>query len=80
MTLIMASSTSSSPIHNHRQQIHQHNRYNNPGQYHQGVMTLRRPVVINTQYYGGGGGAIQRNVLQQPEVSDIHRYECIEIV
>lgn len=73
MTLIMASSTSSSPIHNHRQQIHQHNnRYNNLGQYHQGVMTLRRPVVINTQYYGGGtGGTLQRNVLQQPDVSRV---------
>ncbi|XP_026817002.1 uncharacterized protein LOC113556330 isoform X2 [Rhopalosiphum maidis] len=71
MTLIMASSTSSSPIHNHRQQqVHQHNRYNNPaGQYHSGVMTLRRPVVINTQYYGGGGGGgnLQRNNQQPPD-------------
>lgn len=77
MTLIMASSTSSSPIHGHRgPQVHQHNvRYNNLGQYHQGVMTLRRPVVINTQYYGGsgggGGGTLQRNVIQQPDVSAI---------
>lgn len=78
MTLIVASSTSSSPIHNHRgqQTQHQHNvRYNNLGQYHPGVMTLRRPVVINTQYYGGGGGGgggtLQRNVIQQPtDVSD----------
>lgn len=75
MTLIMASSTSSSPIHNHRQQIHQHNHYNNLGQYHQGVMTLRRPVVINTQYYGGGGGTMQRNVIQQQDVSDINQHE-----
>jgi len=74
MTLIMASSTSSSPIHNHRQQ---QNRFNNQaGQYHQGVMTLRRPVVINTQYYGGGGGGgtLQRNNLPQPDVSSANQY------
>lgn len=76
MTLIMASSTSSSPIHNHRQPNHQHNRYNNLGQYHQGVMTLRRPVMINNQYYGGSGGTTQRNVLQQPDV----RYRIIRLL
>lgn len=37
-------------------------------------MTLRRPVVINTQYYGGGaGGTVQRNVLQQPDVSSVQK-------
>lgn len=74
MPVVMASSTSSSPIHNHHQQMHPHNRYNKLGPYHQGVMTLRRPVVINTQYYGGSGGTHQRNVLQQPDVSDINQY------
>lgn len=73
MTLIVASSTSSSPIHNHRQPIHQHNHYNNMGQYHQGVMTLRRPVV--TQYYGAGGGTLQRNVMQQQDVSGVNQYK-----